>query len=183
MTLTSPSNNRRQAVGSMSQKFLFSTSLVFASVLFLGLAACAPVSKVDQQLVAEPDPIGLRLASAVDRASAALQTLASVEQARNPGVSIQAAPYAPQELRRTVDVEWIGPIEPIARRLADRAGYAFQINGDVPPAPVIVSIQAKQKSVVEVLRDVGLQAGTRADISVDPTLKIVELNYAPLSGG
>ena len=127
--------------------------------------------------------MALRLASAVDRASAALQTLASVEQARNPGVSIQSAPSAPQELRRTVSVDWVGPIEPLTRSLADRAGYQMQVNGDMPPVPVIVSVQSQEKSVVEVLRDVGLQAGRRADIVVDPDRRIVELNYAPVSGG
>lgn len=154
-----------------------------AAVVSVSVAACAPITKVDQQLVAEPDPVSLRLASAVDRASAALQTLASVEQARNPGVSVSQVPYAPQELRRTVSVNWVGPIEPIARSLADRAGYAFQVNGDMPPVPLVVSVIAKQKSVVEVLRDVGLQAGQRADIAVDPERKVVELNYAPVSGG
>lgn len=146
------------------------------------LGACAMPVKVDQQLVAEPDPVSLRLASAVDRASAALQTLASVEQARNPALAVQSVPYAPQELRRTVSVSWAGPVEPLARRLADRAGYGFRVNGDVPAVPVVVSVEARQKSVVEVLRDVGLQAGQRADIAVDPEAKIVELNYAPSSG-
>jgi defect-in-organelle-trafficking protein DotD len=156
--------------------------LVCAAGLSLALSACTGVTKIDQQLVAEPDPISLRLATAVDKASAALQTLASVEQARNPGVQVQAAPYAPQELRRTVSVDWTGPIEPMARRLADRAGYQMQVNGDVPPTPVIVSVRAQEKSVVEVLRDIGLQAGQRADISVDPERRLVELNYAPLAG-
>lgn len=151
--------------------------------LSLLLGACVPVAKVDQQLVATPDPVALRLASAVDRAAAALQTLASVEQARNPGVAVQAAPYAPQELRRTVSVNWVGPIEPIVQKLADRAGYKMQVNGDVPPVPVIVSLSVVEKSVVETLRDVGLQAGQRADIAVDPKRRIVELNYAPVSGG
>lgn len=146
------------------------------------LCACAQY-KVDQQLVAEPDPVALRLASAVDKASAALQTLASVEQARNPGASIQAPPSAPRELRRTVSVDWVGPIEPIARSLADRAGYQMLVNGDRPSVPVVVSIQAREKSVVEVLRDLGLQAGQRADIVVDPSRRIVELNYVPVSSG
>lgn len=157
-------------------------SVLAASALISMLTACAQY-KVDQQLVAEPDPVALRLSAAVDKASAALQTLASVEQARNPGVSLQMPPSAPQELRRIVSVDWTGPIEPIARSLADRAGYKIQINGDVPPVPVVVSIVAREKSVIEVLRDIGLQAGTRADISVDPDRRMVELNYAPVSGG
>ncbi len=146
------------------------------------LTACAQY-KIDQQLVAEPDPVGLRLAAAVDKASAALQTLASVEQARNPNVSIQTVPNAPRELRRTVSIDWVGPIEPLTRTLADRAGYQVQINGDKPPVPVVVSVKAREKSVVEVLRDLGLQAGRRADIVVDTERRIVELNYAPVSDG
>ena len=146
------------------------------------LAGCAQY-KVDQQLVAEPDPVALRLAAAVDRASTALQTLASVEQARNPGVSIQAAPSAPKELRQAVSVDWVGPVEALAQSLTDRAGYQLQVNGDRPPVPVVVSVQAREKSVIEVLRDLGLQVGRRAEIVVDPDRRIVELNYAPISGG
>jgi defect-in-organelle-trafficking protein DotD len=156
--------------------------LACAAVMSLSVSACGPYRKLDQQLVAEPDPVSLRLAQAVDKASSALQTLASIEQARNPGTQVQSAPYAPQELRRTVSVDWTGPIEPIGQRLADRAGYQFQVNGDAPPTPVVVSVHSTEKSVVEVLRDVGLQAGQRADIAVDPERRIVELNYAPLSG-
>ena len=157
-----------------------------AVVLANALAACAPLNfnqKVDQQMVAEPDQVSLRLASAADRATAALATLASVEQARTPAVAIQSVPSAPQELRRSVSVEWVGPIEPLTQKLAQRAGYRFQVNGSAPAAPVVVHVAAKQKSVVEVLRDVGLQAGTRADIAVDVDQKVVELNYAPVSGG
>jgi defect-in-organelle-trafficking protein DotD len=155
----------------------------FLAALLLGtLTACAQY-KTDQQLVAEPDPVALRLSSAVDKASAALQTLASVEQARNPGVNLQMPPSAPVELRRIVSVDWTGPIEPIARSLADRAGYQMQVNGDRPPVPVVVSLVAREKSVVEVLRDIGLQAGQRADVVVDPDRRLVELNYAAVSGG
>src|SRR5690242_17571822 len=95
----------------------------FVVVVLISILTSCTQYKVDQQLVAEPDPVALRLTSAVDKASAALQTLASVEQARNPGVSLQMPPSAPRELRRIVSVDWVGPIEPIAKSLADRAGY------------------------------------------------------------
>lgn len=157
-------------------------SLFFAFAFSAATAACTLPHMTDQQLAVDPDPVALRLAAAVDRASTALQTLASVEQARNPGVSIEEARNAPQELRRTVSVDWTGPIEPLTRSLADRAGYQMVVNGDKPPAPVVISVKANEKSVVEILRDVGLQAGQRADIAVDPDRRIVELNYAPISG-
>ena len=162
-------------------------SVLFAAVLIGVLAigsltGCAQY-KLDQQLVAEPDPVALRLSAAVDKVSAALQTLASVEQARNPGANLQMPPSAPVELRRIVSVDWTGPIEPIVQTLADRAGYQLQVNGGKPPVPVVVSLTAREKSVIEVLRDLGLQAGQRADVVVDPDRRIVELNYAPVSGG
>ncbi|MBI3441641.1 MAG: DotD/TraH family lipoprotein, partial [Proteobacteria bacterium] len=87
------------------------------------------------------------------------------------------------ELRRILSVNWNGPIEPLLQTLVDRAGYQMQVNGDRPPVPVVVSVQAREKSVIEVLRDLGLQAGRRADVVVDPERRIVELNYAPVSGG
>ncbi len=145
------------------------------------LAACTP--RVNQQLVASPDPVALRLAAAADKASAALQTLAAIEQARNPGEAVQMPPDAPVELRRIISISWTGPIKPIVQQLADRAGYRLEVNGDRPPAPIVVSVNAREESVIEVLRDVGLQAGQRADIAVDPTHHLVELNYAPVSGG
>jgi len=156
---------------------------VLYATVFAGLLAACTQYKVDQQLVAEPDPVALRLTAAVDKASAALQTLASVEQAHNPGAALQVPPSAPVELRRIVSVNWTGPIEPITKTLADRAGYQVQINGSQPPVPVVVSVTAREKTVIEVLRDVGLQAGQRADVVVDPNHHLVEVNYAPVSGG
>ncbi len=146
------------------------------------LNACSKGRRVDHQLVAEPDNVSLRLASAVDKASTALQTLASIEQARNPNIQIDSVAGAPQELRRIISVNWNGPIEPITKKMANRAGYKFTINGDRPPVPIIISLKAHEKSVVEALRDIGLQAGRRAAIEVDAELKIVEINYAPTSG-
>lgn len=164
----------------MKQKF----SILLTTCAVSVATACTPhTAIVDRQMVAEPDPIGLRLASAVDRASAALQTLASVEQARNPAVSVQTAPNAPQELRRVVSLDWNGPIEPVARKLADRAGYKFQILGDTPPVPIVVTVRSVEKSVIDVLRDIGLQAGSRADIIVDAERRMVEINYAPIADG
>ncbi len=159
----------------MNVKFLI------VPVAVLLLSACTQY-KADQQLVAEPDPVALRLATAADKVSSALQTLAAVEQSRNPALSVQAVPNAPTELRRTVSVNWTGPIEPLLLSMVDRAGYQMQVNGSRPSVPVVVSVQAREKSLVDVLRDIGLQAGQRADVVVDPQRRVVELNYAPVPG-
>ena len=126
-------------------------------------------SNAHPQLVAEPDSVSAMLADAADRAANSLETLAAVEQSRSPGVAV-----AP--------VGWIGPVEPISKTLANRAGYNFIVVGNAPPVPIVVSIDKENLPVIDVLRDVGLQLGMRGDIKVDSAGKVVELHYPPDTG-
>ena len=122
------------------------------------------------------------LADAADRASTALETLAAVEQARSPGIAVGPTDNVPGELRRAITVNWVGPVEPITKKLSDRAGYTFQILGNPPPVPLVVSVDVENKPVIDVLRSIGLQLGMRADIRVDATRRMVEVQYAPNTG-
>ncbi len=134
------------------------------------------------QIVASPDSVSSMLAQSADRASSALETLAAVERARTPAASMSPLSDVPQELRRAITVNWVGPIEPIAKTLADRAGYGFLVLGSEPTIPVVVSIDAENTSVIDVLRDLGLQLGMRGDVKVDARAKMVEIYYAPNAG-
>lgn len=44
--------------------------------------------------------------------------------------------------------------------------------------PLTVAVDVYQKPLIEVLRDIGLQAGTRADVAVDAQNGVIELSYA-----
>lgn len=134
------------------------------------------------QVVASPDKVSAQLAEAADRASVALETLAAVEQARSPGIAVAPIENAPPELRRAITVNWVGPVEQITKTLADRAGYSFNVVGNMPVTPVVVSLDVENKPVIDVLRNIGLQLGMRADIRVDGTRRIVEIQYAPTPG-
>ncbi|MGB0719480.1 MAG: DotD/TraH family lipoprotein [Bdellovibrionales bacterium] len=149
---------------------------------FLNACETASFSDESPQLVAEPDKVSALLAEAADRASKSLETLASTEYARTPGVAVAPIGDAPRELRRAVTVNWIGPVEPIVKSLANRASYNFNVVGSAPPVPVVVSIDAENKPVIEILRDIGLQLGLRADIRVDAPSRIIEVHYAPNTG-
>ncbi len=149
--------------------------LIVSSALIL--AACA-INPPNPQLVAEPDNVTLRLAQAADRAANALDQLAAIEQTRTPTDLPPLAASAPPELRRSVTVNWIGPIEPLVRQLADRASYELKLTGNAPETAIISSVNVRNAPVIEVLRDVGLQLGSRAALKVDANLKIVELSYA-----
>lgn len=161
-----------------------SLNILLASALMLG--ACETAEKAfsgdTPQLVAAPDSVSAMLADAADRASNALETLAAVEYARSPGVAVSTINNAPPELRRSITVNWVGPVEPITKTLADRAGYNFLTIGNKPPIPLVVSLDIQNRPVIDVLRDLGLQLGLRADIKVDAERRVVEIHYAPVTG-
>ena len=105
-----------------------------------------------------------------------------VEHARSPGVAVSPIGNAPTELRRAITVNWVGPVEPISKTLAERAGYGFQTVGSAPPVDIVVSLDVENRPVIDVLRDLGLQLGLRADVRVDAERKMVEIHYAPNAG-
>ncbi len=146
------------------------------------VSGCSSKRVDPPQLVATPDSVSLMLAEAADKASTALETLAAVEQARAPGIAVGPATDVPPELNRAVTVNWVGPVEPITKQLSDRAGYTFQILGNPPPIPLVVSVDTENKPVIDILRSIGLQLGMRADIKVDAARKMVEVHYAPNTG-
>lgn len=153
------------------------------AVTILSLSACGPVDqRFNPQIVASPDKASMLLAEAADRASTALETLAAVEQARSPDIAVAPISNAPVELRRAMTVNWVGPVEPISKTLADRAGYKFVSLGEAPPVPIVVSIDVENKPVIDILRNLGLQLGQRADIKVDGERKVVEIHYVPVTG-
>lgn len=152
-------------------------------IVTLGLVACqSGVTREDPNLVASPDRTDAMLADAADRATKALESLASIEKAKHPGQGDAAIPNAPTELRRSVTMSWTGPVEPVAKMLADRASYGFQTIGDPPPTQPIVTLDARAEPVITVLRSVGLQLGTRGTLKVDPNRRVIEIEYAPNIG-
>jgi defect-in-organelle-trafficking protein DotD len=168
---------------------MFGSSRKFCTLMLVAgacmLSACTtgkPLFKSTPQVAASPDKVSAMLADAADRASVALETLAAVEQARAPGIAVAPIENAPAELRRAITVNWVGPVDRITKTLADRAGYSFNVIGNTPPTPVVVSLDVENKPVIDVLRNIGLQLGMRADIRVDSARRVVEIHYAPNAG-
>lgn len=160
---------------------------VFCFVIALGaLGGCSAIDKGfsnnTPQVVAAPDPVSARLAEAADRVSNALETLAAVENARTPSASSAPIANAPRELRRAITVNWVGPVEPVLKMLADRAGYEFKAFGNRPSNAAVISLDVENRAIIEVMRDVGLQLGGRADVRVSGDARRVEIHYAPVDG-
>ncbi len=149
----------------------------------LAISACS-TNKGDfynnPQVVADPDKVSVMLAQAADRASIALETLASIEQTRTPAAIEHPVTNIPPELKRGITVNWVGPVENILKTVSNRASYKFSIIGEAPANDVVISLDIENKPIFDVLRSIGLQLGTRADVQVDSKAQTVELKYRSL---
>ncbi len=133
-----------------------------------------------QPVATEPDIVSVKLAQAADKAAKSLDSIANIEQQKNPAAKPLEVDYtnASPSVLQPVTLRWSGPIDQVARTLAERAGMRFRIVGRKPDIPLVVNIDAYQQPILHVLRDVGLQAGSRADLSVNQNEGVVEVRYA-----
>ena len=131
------------------------------------------------------DPAEARLAEAALRAERALSLLA---ETRSAGADLRVPDMprnVPPELLLPVSIDYIGPLEELARQLAAGAGYALVTAGKPPPSPVMVEIEAKDTPLIHIFRDAGMQAAGRALLTVDAGRMTVRLDWfdEPRSAG
>jgi len=168
-----------------------SSAVLFAIFALFMLSGCESVNALGEklsgkkevtspppQLVAAPDSVSAMLADAADRTASALETLAAVEQHRAPGIAAPSVQNASRSLQTPISVNWTGPVEALASALADRTGYRFAVLGEEPAIPVVISVNSTHTPAIEVLRDIGLQMGRRADLRVDSPRKAIEIHYS-----
>ncbi len=151
--------------------------LLISSLLLINACAAKRGFYNSPQVVADPDKVSTLLAQAADRASIALETLASIEQMRTPNATEHPVHAIPSELKRGMTVNWVGPVENILETVSNRASYTFSVLGGSPANELVISLDIENKPIFDVLRSIGLQLGTRADVHVDSKKKIVELKY------
>lgn len=123
-------------------------------------------------------PLEKLLVTAAQQSADAVRALAEVETTVTPPVRIDDQDI-PDILRRPVSLNWVGPLGPAVSSVAKEIGYHFIETGRSPSSPIIVDIHATNRPVYQVLQDLGLQAGTRADVAINGTSRQVEIRYAP----
>jgi len=162
----------------ITMKNIFTTLI---GLLFLSSCAGYAQRSAQPQMVAEPSSVDLMLADAADRSTRALETLAAVETTKMPIKPIAVVPDAPLELQRALTFDWTGPVEPLIEELTRKAGYRYGIIGNKPSLPITISMRANNKPLINVLRDIGIQMGARADLKVDAQSRMIEVQYADFS--
>lgn len=137
----------------------------------------APVSE------AAPDRAETLLLAAAQRAEAALTMLARVRAGEHPQAGAPVSRDVPPELSRTATLDWIGPVETLAETLARQAGYRFSIAGPRPVRPAIVAVAARNRPLIDLLRDAGMQLGGAGTLTVDAERRAVRLDWAASEDG
>lgn len=158
-------------------------SLRYSGLILAGslLVGCANLGGTMTPVAAEPDVVSTRIAMAAEKAAAALDTISGIEQTREPQLPPQPDySTASPALTQPITVKWAGPIEQMAETLAARAGMKFRSSGNRPSVPLLINLDVYQKPLIEVLHDLGLQAGRRADLSVNSSNNTIEIRYAPV---
>lgn len=145
------------------------------------LSACASKQAVpaDEAAVYDTHDAYVALAETADSVSRTLTDLKSTEQAAKPPKSLAPLPNpSTYGMSMLASIDWNGPVKPIVQQIANATGYQLHVLGREPSIPIVVSVRTENEPIGYILRDIGYQCGSRADIVLFPSRHIIELRYA-----
>lgn len=157
-----------------------SKALVLTMIAAAALAAgCATPEPTGTPVDPNAD-VRAKIAASADRVSLSMQRLAAM---RSATYGVKVVDFkTPVGLETEISINWAGPIDGLARKISELTGYTFDGTlGPVPTTPVIVSVSATDTSAFSILADAGAQAGTAADIIVQPETKRIIVKYPPVT--
>src|SRR3990167_7693467 len=150
--------------------------------LWLVAAICLILSACANPPAPRPTYLGKTessLAEASYAVSNSIVDLAETEQAANPDVELRQPPsQASYGMGGLSTIDWSGPVEPLIKQIANASRYGVRVLGTKPAIPVLVTVNAKNAMLGDILRDVGYQCGKRASVVLFPGSRVIELRYA-----
>lgn len=156
--------------------------LLMIFLAFALLAGCKTTATFKKPPLNRPsDDAAIKLAEAAHSVSDSMLEMARIEKViRPPNQDNTLTIPNSYNLQARASVDWSGPIAEVTNRVATSAHYRLRILGKEPAVPVLISLNVKDESLAEILRDIDYQAGKRASIHVYPNSQVVELRYAKL---
>ena len=83
----------------------------------------------------------------------------------------------PKDLMKKSTLAWSGALAPAVKTIADEIGYKFIESGRAPSAAVNVDIHLTDRSIYQILDELGQQTGSRANIVVNLAARTIEIRY------
>ncbi len=124
------------------------------------------------------DDASIKLAEAANSVSDSMMDMARIEKVimppnRDNTLNIPNT----YNLQTRASVDWSGPIAELTKRIAKAAHFRVRILGQAPAVPILISLNLKDQSLAEILRNIDYQAGKKAYIHVYPNSQVIELRY------
>jgi defect-in-organelle-trafficking protein DotD len=144
-------------------------------------AGCRSTTLMKPPINAPSDDATIKLAEAASSVSDSMLEMAKVEKVIFPPEKDNALTIPnTYNLQARASVDWSGPIEELTARIAKAAHFRIRVLGKSPSVPILVSLNVKDDSLAEILRNIDYQAGKKAYIHVYPNSEVVELRYAKI---
>lgn len=164
---------------------MYKQPIIAALILISMLTGCA--NHYQSAVVQSPDPVVAKLERLAQVMAAHSNRVAELQEAtyqRVNGVTLdQHRLHLLPHLTKVISLgaDYTGPLEPFLDRLSLQAGMNrpryFRL---APPGDIIISANTDYRSVVDILRDVGAQTGSRAIITYKASENLLEIEYASL---
>lgn len=150
--------------------------LCWMLLILCSLSGCCTLRQLPQSIDPQ-DPATVQLAEAASSISQSLTQLSAIQQINTPTPQVCLPITCACEMTNLVSVDWAGPIGPLVDRIGLMSHFRVRKLGNPPAIPVIVSINARNTPLADVLRDLAFQAGTKAHVIVYSDRRIIELRY------
>lgn len=151
------------------------TSLPVAALVSVAiLSGCASERNVTK--VAPPDPALKLVADATREMTAQLKILSAIEQESRGVYPILESGPSTGPLAQSVTLKWSGEASRALQGIANKAGYSMRVVGKPPASPLIVTIDAVNRRLFDVVQDIGHQVGENG-VQIDEMSKSITLAY------
>lgn len=150
-----------------------------SSLLMAVLVSGCASSQVRGSGSNEQDPAYLTLLKSARNIEQSLTLLSEAEQFEK----MRQNPTQPRifkqipGMEQVVTMPWQGTLEQAVSKLSAYSGFEVKFMGKAPATPILVQIGRDPATVSDHMRNLGIQAGSRADVIVDPAQKVVEVRY------
>lgn len=155
-------------------------SIFLVSAAITACSSSGPKQPIVSANANQPLSIDDRILVAAESVSNSMRELALIEASKVPKQKL-VSNEAPAGLDAKLNVNWSGPIgEFMASAAKLSVGYSLKVRGKQPAIPVIVTINTKNVTLYDLIRDAAVQCGVRANVTIDASdedNKLIILEY------
>ena len=156
--------------------------ILLLPILCVALIQCAteaPTSPVVETVIIRDGQATYQLAQTANYVDQSLKELNRIQAVATPPINTAdfLDPSIP-ELQQNITLDWVGPIAPLVKKIAELNHFKVREIGQEPAIPILVSVTAKNVAAIEVLRNIDYQARPKAELEIFTNLKVIEIRYA-----